>query len=63
MKDPKDTAKNKPPEPYVINKFRFKQDISGYQYDTGRTHLYLFTIATKKTRQLTNGIYSEADPV
>ncbi|MEJ7589803.1 MAG: DPP IV N-terminal domain-containing protein, partial [Ferruginibacter sp.] len=62
MKDPKDTAKNKPPKPYLINKFRFKQDVSGYQYDTSRTHVYLFDIATKKTRQITAGIYSEADP-
>jgi len=63
MKDPKDTSKNKPPKPYVINKFRFKQDISGYQYDTSRTHLYLFDVATKKiTQQLTAGRYSEADP-
>lgn len=62
MKDPKDTSKNKPPQPYVINKFRFKQDITGYQYDTSRTHLYVFDIATKKTHQLTTGIYSEADP-
>ncbi len=61
MKDQKDTAKNKPPQPYVINKFRFKQDISGYQYDTGRTHLYLFDVASKNTRQLTFGKYTEAD--
>ena len=62
MKDPKDTSKTKPPTPYVINKFRFKQDVSGYQYDTGRTHLYLYDIATKKNRQLTNGIYNETNP-
>lgn len=63
MKDPKDTSKNKPPKPYVINKFRFKQDVTGYQYDTSRTHLYLFDVATKKiTQQLTAGIYSESDP-
>jgi dipeptidyl aminopeptidase/acylaminoacyl peptidase len=62
MKDPKDTSKNKPPQPYVINKFKFKQDITGYQYDSSRTHLYLFDVATKKTQQLTTGIYSEADP-
>lgn len=62
MKDAKDTSKSKPPQPYVINKFRFKQDITGYQYDTSRTHLYLFTIATKKLRQLTNGIYNESMP-
>lgn len=61
MKDPKDTAKNKPPQPYVINKFRFKQDITGYQYDTSRTHLYVFDIARKKTQQLTTGIYTESD--
>lgn len=61
MKDPKDTAKNKPPQPYVINKFRFKQDITGYQYDTSRTHVYVFDIATKKTQQLTTGIYTESD--
>lgn len=62
MKDPKDTAKNKPPQPYIINKFKFKQDVAGYQYDTARTHLYLFDIATKKTRPLTTGIFSESDP-
>ncbi|WP_018612367.1 S9 family peptidase [Segetibacter koreensis] len=63
MKDPKDTSKTKPPEPYIINKFRFKQDITGYQSDTSRTHLYLFDVASKKiTQQLTSGIYSETDP-
>lgn len=62
MKDPKDTSKNKPPQPYVINKFRFKQDVSGYQYDTSRTHLYLYDIASKKTQQITTGIYTESDP-
>ena len=62
MKDPKDTAKNKPPQPYLINKFRFKQDVSGYQYDTSRTHLYTFDLLTKKTQQLTTGVYNESDP-
>ena len=62
MKDPKDTSKNKPPQPYVINKYRFKQDVSGYQYDTSRTHLYLFDLASKKTRQITYGVYSESTP-
>ncbi len=38
MRDVKDTSKNKAPQPYVINKFHFKQDVSGYQYDTSRTH-------------------------
>ncbi|MDQ6813755.1 MAG: S9 family peptidase [Bacteroidota bacterium] len=62
MKDVADTGKNKPPKPYIINKYRFKQDVSGYQYDTGRTHLYMFDVATKKTKQLTNGGYTESSP-
>jgi dipeptidyl aminopeptidase/acylaminoacyl peptidase len=62
MKDPSDTFKNKPPKPYVINKYKFKQDVSGYQYDTSRTHLYLFNVESKKTKQLTTGVYSESDP-
>lgn len=62
MRDAIDTARNKPPQPYVINKFTFKQDVTGYQYDTSRTHLYLFDIAAKKTQQLTNGIYNETSP-
>ncbi len=59
--DEKDTAKNKPPQPYVINKFHFKQDVSGYIYDSLRTHLYLFDVASKKTEPLTSGIYNETD--
>lgn len=62
MKDAPDTAKNKPPRPYIINKYKFKQDVSGYQYDTSRTHLYMFDLATKKTKQLTSGGYTESDP-
>jgi dipeptidyl aminopeptidase/acylaminoacyl peptidase len=63
MKDAADTGKNKPPKPYIINKYKFKQDVSGYQYDTGRTHLYMFDIASKKTKQLTTGVYTESSAV
>jgi len=62
MKDQKDTAKNKPPQPYILNRFKIKQDVSGYLYDTGRTHLYLFNIAAKKTSPLTSGLFNEGDP-
>ena len=62
MKDTKDTSKNKAPQPYIINKFRFKQDISGYQYDTARTHLYIFELANKKMQPLTDGLYNESNP-
>ncbi len=61
IKDPKDTAKNKPPQPYQVNKYQFKKDVSGYSYDTLRTHLYIFDIATKKAEQLTTGIFNESD--
>lgn len=62
MKDPKDTSKNKAPQPYVINRYRFKVDVTGYQYDTARTHLYLYDIGGKKLQPLTSGIYNESDP-
>ncbi len=61
MQDAEDTAKNKPPKPYIINRFTFKKDVSGYQYDTSRTHLYLFNIASKTMHPLTAGIYEESD--
>lgn len=61
IKDPLDTAKNKPPKPYIINRYRFKQDVSGYQYETRSSHLYLFDVASKKLDTLTRGIYNEAD--
>ena len=61
IKDPLDTAKNKPPKPYVINRYRFKQDVSGYQYDTRTSHIYLFDVASKKLDTLTRGLYNEAD--
>ena len=62
IKDPLDTGKNKPPKPYVINRYRFKQDVSGYIYDTRFNHLYLFDVATKKVDTLTRGTYNETSP-
>ncbi|MEO6071044.1 MAG: S9 family peptidase, partial [Chitinophagaceae bacterium] len=62
MKDAADTGKGKTPKPYIINKYRFKQDISGYQYDTRKTHLFLFDVVSKKLDSLTTGIYNETDP-
>lgn len=63
MKDPLDTAKNKPPKPYVINRYKFKQDVSGYLYDTRNTHLYLFDVKSKKLDTLTAGLYNENNAV
>ncbi|MEI9911047.1 MAG: hypothetical protein WDO71_16050 [Bacteroidota bacterium] len=59
MKDYEDTAAKKGNKPYVINRYQFKQDISGYQYDKRKTHLYLFDVAAKKTDTLTRGNYNE----
>jgi dipeptidyl aminopeptidase/acylaminoacyl peptidase len=59
IKDYEDTAKKKGAKPYVINKYRFKADVSGYQYDTRKTHLYLFDVLLKKYDTLTKGNYNE----
>ena len=56
IKDPLDTGKGKTPKPYIINRYRFKQDVSGYLYDTRSNHLYLFDVASKKLDTLTRGI-------
>ncbi len=60
IKDYEDTT-GKKTKPYVIDKYRFKQDVSGYQYDKRKTHLYLFDVATKKTDTLTKGNYNESN--
>ena len=62
IKEPLDTAKNKPPKPYIITKYRFKQDVSGYQYDNRRSHLFLFDVKAKKLDTLTKGDFNESNP-
>ena len=59
IKDYEDTAGKKSSKPYVIDRYHFKQDVSGYQYNKLKTHLYLFDVATKKTDTLTRGNYNE----
>ncbi|MET0637445.1 MAG: S9 family peptidase [Chitinophagaceae bacterium] len=56
-----DTANSKR-IPYIINRYKFKQDVQGYKYDTRSTHLYLFDITTKTTDSLTSGNFNESDP-
>jgi len=60
IKDYEDTSGKKGNKPYVIDRYRFKQDVSGYQYDKRKTHLYLFDVAGKKTDTLTKGNYNES---
>lgn len=55
-------GKKKTPPPIVIDRYQFKQDISGY-LRLERTHLYLFDVATKKAEALTSGTtYQESSP-
>jgi len=62
IKDQQDSAQ-KGAKPYVIDRYRFKQDVTGYIYDKRKTHLYLFDIDTKKIDTLTKGDYNESSPV
>jgi dipeptidyl aminopeptidase/acylaminoacyl peptidase len=60
--DEKEADKKKTPPPIVIDRYHFKQDVSGYLRNE-RTHLYVFDVATKKTQALTSGaLYEESSP-
>ena len=60
--DEKDAEKKKTPPPIVIDRYHFKEDISGYLRNA-RTHLFVFDVATKKAEALTSGIlYDETAP-
>jgi dipeptidyl aminopeptidase/acylaminoacyl peptidase len=59
IEDYEDTTGKKKNQPYVIDRYHFKQDISGYLYNKRKTHLYLFDVAGKKTDTLTRGNYNE----
>ncbi|MGZ8542161.1 MAG: TolB family protein, partial [Chitinophagaceae bacterium] len=63
MKDPDytDTAKTKIRSPYVVDRYKFKQDYEGY-LGSRKTHLYFFDIKTKKLDTLTKGVYNETNP-
>src|SRR5690348_4803520 len=65
--DPKDDDKNadsekkKTPPPIVIDRFHFKEDVTGYLRGQ-RSHLYLFDVATKKAEILTPGQFNDEAP-
>jgi dipeptidyl aminopeptidase/acylaminoacyl peptidase len=60
IKEPEDTSK-KGAKPYVLDRYHFKEDVTGYLYDKRKTHLYLFDIAAKKLDTLTAGKYNEGN--
>jgi dipeptidyl aminopeptidase/acylaminoacyl peptidase len=63
MKDPDYTvtAKTKIRTPYVVDRYKFKQDNEGY-LGNRKTHLYFFDLKTKKLDTLTKGVYNETNP-
>jgi len=61
IQDPADTSKTKTAKPYVIDRYRFKQDVTGFLMNR-RTHLYLFDITSSKLDTLTKGTYNEGSP-
>lgn len=53
--------KDKTPPPIVIDRFYFKEDVSGY-LGAQRQHLYVFDMATRKAENLTPGRFNESLP-
>jgi dipeptidyl aminopeptidase/acylaminoacyl peptidase len=53
--------KSKQPQPYVLDRYHFKQDVEGY-LQKKRSHLYVFDVSTKKLDTLTQGDFEESDP-
>lgn len=49
------------PEPIVIDRYRFKQDVVGYLVDR-YTRLYVFDVETNEASLLTPGAYDSEDP-
>jgi dipeptidyl aminopeptidase/acylaminoacyl peptidase len=50
-------------KPWVVDRLQFKRDRVGYLTDTRRSHLYVFDVATRELRQLTDGDRDEGNPV
>ncbi|TFH66195.1 MAG: S9 family peptidase, partial [Gemmatimonadales bacterium] len=52
---------NKTQRPWVVDRLQFKRDNTGY-LDRLRTHIYIFDLAAKTTRQLTSGDFDDESP-
>lgn len=61
--EPEDTSKAKTTKPFVIDRYKYKEDIEGYRYKKLYSHLYLFDITTKKMDTLTRGNFNESAAV
>jgi dipeptidyl aminopeptidase/acylaminoacyl peptidase len=57
----RDTAEHKTPKPIVINRYNFKQDITGY-LGSKRTHLALFDVDSRRVDTLTSTLADDDAP-
>ncbi len=57
-----DAKKNKPQDPWVIERLQFKRDRQGYLTGDRHSHLYVFDLATEELTQITSGRWDEAAP-
>lgn len=55
-----DTASSKIRKPFEIDRYHFKDDMSGY-LDNRKSHLYLFHVSSKKMDTLTKGLKNEGN--
>ncbi len=55
-------GRNKAPKPIVIDRYKYKQDVQGYQLSGRHTYIYLFDLESKKLDRLTTGTADEAAP-
>jgi len=56
-----DSLKDKPAKPIVMDRYHFKEDITGY-LESKYSHLYLFDLEKKTLDTLTSGRFNETDP-
>lgn len=57
----RDTSEHKTPKPIVINRYNFKQDITGY-LGSKRTHLALFDVTSRRIDTLTSTLADDDSP-
>lgn len=55
-------GKDKPRDPWVIDRLQFKRDREGYLTGNRHSHLYVMDLASGDVRQITSGRWDESDP-
>ncbi|GMR13126.1 MAG: S9 family peptidase [Gemmatimonadota bacterium] len=57
-----DAKKNKPRDPWVIERLQFKRDRQGYLTGDRHSHLYVLDLSTEELTQITSGRWDETAP-